>query len=214
MKQSEILSDLKGVQHGFCNATDSGTVYQPILMNQVHSADALFLTEPPVSPPMADALITQTPNLCLTVKTADCAPVLMADPTSGMVAAIHAGWRGAFQGILENTVLQMIRHGADPNTIYAAVGPHIQRNSFVAGTDMYTLFPKTEEHFFTRMEKNYLFDFDAYVIYRLRRAGVAHIGHIPDDTYTDPAYFSYRRDPANPGRQYSFIVIGENYDNR
>ena len=110
MKQSEILSDLKGMQHGFCNATDSGTVCQPILMNQVRSADALFLTEPPVSPPMADAFITQTPNLCLTVKTADCAPVLMADPTSGMVAAVHAGWRGACQGILENTVLQMIKN--------------------------------------------------------------------------------------------------------
>lgn len=214
MKQSDVLLAVQGIQHGFCDATNTGLVAPPILMNQVHSADALFLTEPPVSPPMVDALITQTPCLCLTVKTADCAPVLMADPTSGMVAAVHAGWRGAFQGILENTVLQMLRHGANPETLYAAVGPHIQRDSFMAGADMKALFPKTEERFFTPTDGGFLFDFDAYVIHRLTRAGVARIGHIPDDTYTDTAYFSYRRDPANPGRQYSFIMIGETHDNR
>ena len=209
MKQVANLSALPFITHGFYNATDSRTVVNPILMNQVHSADALFLTEAPATPPAVDALITQTPNLTLTVKTADCAPVLLADPTSRMIAAVHAGWRGAFQGILEATVLEMVRRGANLSTLCAGIGPHIQRTSFEAGPDMKALFPTTEHHFFAEENGTLFFDFDAYVMHRLHRAGVSSVVSTGDDTYTDPAYFSYRRDPKDKGRQFSSITISE-----
>lgn len=211
MKQVSNLASLDFIEHGFYNAQDFKNDPNPILMDQVHSADALFLKEKPMTPPPVDALITKTPNLNLTVKTADCAPVLLADPTSRMIAAVHAGWKGAFQGILETTVLEMIRHGAHPDTIYAGIGPHIQQPSFEIGKDIQALFPKTEEHFFKFQGDKIFFDFDSYVIHRLKRAGVSAIETIGDDTYPDHTYFSYRRDPKNPGRQFSSIVIkGEN----
>ena len=209
MKQVSNLGSLDFIKHGFYDAKDSKTVQSPILMNQVHSADALFLTEAPATPPEVDALITQTPGLTLTVKTADCAPVLLADPSSRMIAAVHAGWRGAFQGILEATVLEMVRRGANLSTLYAGIGPHIQRNSFEAGADMKALFPTTEYQFFTEMDGKLLFNFDAYVLHRLRRAGVQSIASTGDDTYTDHAYFSYRRAPTDKGRQFSSITILE-----
>lgn len=207
MKQAPNLTALDFIRHGFYNAQDFQTDPDPILMNQVHSADALFLTEKPSALPSVDALITQTPNLNLTVKTADCAPVLLADPTSQMIAAIHAGWRGAFQGILEVTVLEMVRHGARLDTICAGIGPHIQQPSFEMGKDVKALFPQTEECFFKFQGDKIFFDFDSYVIHRLKRAGIQSVETIGDDTYPNPTYFSYRRDPKNPGRQFSSVMI-------
>ena len=209
MKQTNNLKQLSFISHGFCNNRDSYLAPAPVLMNQVHSADVLFLTKRPDMPPAVDALITQNSELCLAVKTADCAPVLLVDTTSKMVAAVHAGWKGAFQGILENTVLEMIRHGAVLGTIYAGIGPHIQKESFICGEDMKNLFPVTEKRFFIQDGNHTHFDFDTYVRYRLERCGIQNIESVTDDTYTDTDYFSYRRDPADTGRQYSFILIKE-----
>ena len=214
MKQLNNLRGLKFIRHGFYNAVDSAQDEKPILMNQVHSTDVLFLTNTPSTLPSVDALITQTPGLNLTVKTADCAPILLADSTSHMIAAVHAGWRGAFQGIIEATILTMLRHGAALETISAGIGPHIQQPSFEMGSDTKALFPMTEDTFFKPSEDKFLFDFDAYVIHRLKRAGIQSVTSTGDDTYTDTSYFSYRRDPKNPGRQFSSImIIGGPYDN-
>jgi len=209
MKQVRNLSSLGFITHGFYDATDSEKDPNPVMMNQVHCADALFLTDKPDDLPAVDSLITKTPHLNLTVRTADCAPILLADPTSRLIAAIHAGWKGAFQGIIENTVLQMLRLGANLDTICAGIGPHIQKKSFEIGPDVRALFPKTEDCFFTTVSNKTFFDFDAYVIARLKRAGIQSIETIGDDTYSDNHYFSYRRDPKNPGRQLSSIMIKE-----
>ncbi|MBR6412110.1 MAG: peptidoglycan editing factor PgeF [Alphaproteobacteria bacterium] len=207
MKQVSNLTSLDFIDHAFYDATDFQNDPDPIFMNQVHSADALFLTEKPLTPPSVDALITKTPGLNLTVKTADCAPVLLADPTSKMIAAVHAGWKGAFQGILEATVLEMVNCGANIKTIQAGIGPHIQLPSFEIGPDTKALFPKTEEQFFISQADKLFFDFDAYVIHRLKRAGIRSIESVGDDTYPDPLYFSYRRNPSDKGRQFSSISI-------
>ncbi len=209
MKKTQILSNIKGIQHGFCDREDSSTLQNPILMNQVHSADVLVIFQKPVEQPSVDALITKEKGLVLTVKTADCAPVLIADTKNKIIAAIHAGWRGAFQGIIENTILKMIEEGADISKMVAAIGPHIQKRSFVADEKMKALFPITEHCFFEPMAKtdSYLFDFDAYVIHRLKRAGITKIESVLDDTYSDKKYLSYRREPKNPKRQYSYIVL-------
>lgn len=208
MRQVSNFSDLKFIRHGFFNATDSNTVTQPILMNQVHSADVAFLTEAPMEPLAVDALITQTPNLNLTVKTADCAPILLVDPSTHMIAAVHAGWRGAFQGIIETTVLEMLRHGANLDTIRAGIGPHIQQKSFEIGSETKALFPMTEHHFFIKNQDRDYFDFDAYVRHRLKRAGISNIESTGEDTVSDLSYNSFRRNQT-PDRQFSSIMIAE-----
>jgi YfiH family protein len=208
MKQLSNLTSVDFITHGFYDKIDTSTDTNPILMTQVHSADALFITQKPAEPPKVDALITQTPNLNLTVYTADCAPILLVDTTSKMIAAIHAGWKGAFQGLIENTVLKMIQHSANIDTIHAGIGPHIQQQSFEISPETQALFPLTESSFFKDKNNKIFFDFDSYVIHRLKRAGIQSIQSVGDDTYSNMRYFSFRRGDTVK-RQYSSIMITE-----
>lgn len=205
MKQAPNLLSLNGIEHGFYNAEDSQTVFKPLLMTQIHSADVLVIDNYTDAAPEVDALVTKSRYINLTVKTADCAPILLADAQNEVIGAIHAGWKGAFQGVIENTILKMLGLGAQLKHIHAAVGPCLHLESFEVTEDFKALFPRTEEDFFIKKEDKLYFDFLAYVIYRIRRAGINSIDAVDIDTYTSSDYFSYRRDPQNPGRQYSCI---------
>ncbi|MDD3668798.1 MAG: polyphenol oxidase family protein [Alphaproteobacteria bacterium] len=206
MEHVSLLSQLPWINHGFANKHESPLLTNPILMNQVHSADVLVIRQF-VQTPSVDALVTKTPGLRLAVKSADCAPVLLADTQAKIVAAVHAGWRGAFQGVIENAILAMMKLGGRPENIVAGIGPHLQKDSFEFQNDMYALFPSTERRFFGVKNRDLYFDFHAYVEHRLRRAGVAQIDAVMIDTYADRAYNSYRLNPNNPARQISFIEI-------
>ena len=208
MEHALNLSQLPWINHGFANKYESPLITNPILMNQVHSADALVINQF-VQPPSADALVTKTPGLRLAIKSADCGPILLADTQARIVAAIHAGWRGAFQGVIENTVLAMMRLGGKPENIIAGIGPHLQKDSFEFQNDMYSLFPTTERHFFAPKEKEIYFDFHAYLEHRLRRTGITQIDSVLIDTCADHSYNSYRRNSSTPARQISFIEIKE-----
>ena len=201
--------ELPWCRAGFYDALESESILDAIKMNQVHSADALYISEIPDEAPFVDALITDKPGLKLAVKTADCAPILIADTKRHLVAAVHAGWKGAFQGVIENTLLKMIELGGNPKDIVAGIGPNLQKKSFEISPEMRALFPKTESHFFTDENGKIYFDFDAYVIHRLHRSGISVIESVGIDTYTDFQYNSYRRDPQNPARQFSIIEIKE-----
>ena len=201
--------NLNWLQAGFYNATESEKITDVIKMNQVHSADCLYVDSIPEEAPSVDALITDKTGLKLAVKTADCAPVLIADKKKHLVAAIHAGWKGAFQGVIENTILKMIELGGCPQNMVAGIGPHLQIQSFEVSSEMYALFPKTESYFFSENEKKIHFDFDQYVLHRLHRSGVATVESVGEDTFSDKQYNSYRRDPKNPARQLSLIEIKE-----
>ena len=195
------------IDAAFCNATESQDNPPPFLMEQVHGTDVTVLTALPQKPLLCDALVTQTPNLQLTIKTADCAPVLLADTKKKIIGAVHAGWKGAFQGILENTLLTMLSLGAKIENIKAAIGPHLMQKSFQVSATMQDLFPRTEHHFFENTPNGIYFDFTNYLCHRLNRAGVINIDVSCIDTYTDLAYNSYRRDAQNLARQYSFIKL-------
>ncbi len=96
-------------------------------VHQVHSAEVAYVARPWAQDarPHADAMVTDRPNLLLEILTADCAPVLFADYEAGVVAAAHAGWRGALAGVTNSTLFAMERFGARRATIHAAVGPCI-----------------------------------------------------------------------------------------
>ena len=203
----QAFTDYPFVNAGFCNASESPNLENPILMNQVHGVDAVVLTDTPQKMPSCDALVTTEPNLKLTIKTADCAPVLFLDPVVKIVAAAHAGWKGAFQGILETTILTMINLGAHIENIHAAIGPHLTQKNFQVSADMQSLFPKTEQQFFKSTDNGVYFDFTKYVQHRLTRAGIQHLETHPIDTFSDLSYNSYRRDKGNSARQFSFIQL-------
>lgn len=167
-------------------------------VHQVHSPDAVFIDAPWAGErPHADALVTTTPGLVLSVLTADCAPILLADREAGVIAAAHAGWKGAISGVLWRTVLTMIAHGADPARIVAAIGPCIQQESYEVGPEFEERFVATEANFASYFVPGagdrHLFDLPRFCVGRLRQAGVTNIEVLPLDTYALPeALHSHR----------------------
>lgn len=193
-----------------------------VTVYQVHSPEVVVVTEPwpDDTRPHADAMVTDRPGLLLGIVTADCAPVLLADPQAGVVGAAHAGWRGAHFGVLEAAVDAMEQLGARRENISAAIGPAIAQISYEVDEPFREHFNDAESHYFLPGRKgHWQFDLEGYIADRLAGAGVglagAGVGKIDAlgvDTYADEAgYFSYRRSThrAEPtyGRQFSLIGL-------
>jgi purine-nucleoside/S-methyl-5'-thioadenosine phosphorylase / adenosine deaminase len=168
---------------------------------QVHSNRAAVAEAPwPADErPRVDALATRTPGLALGILTADCVPVLFADREAGVVAAAHAGWRGALDGVLEATLAVMQRLGARAASTQAAVGPAIEQPSYEVGPEFPTPFldqdPANRDFFRAAPRRgHFLFDLKGYVARRLASAGVGEVESLAADTCADGArFFSYRR---------------------
>jgi polyphenol oxidase len=218
---------LEAVRHGFQTGIglegppDPGLIMpgsQLVLVRQVHSARALTVTEPFAADglPEADALATATPGLTLGIVTADCAPVLLADVEGQVIGAAHAGWRGAFGGVLEATVAAMEQLGADRARIRAVIGPTIAQPSYevdVAFRDRFVAADSANGTFFAAgRAAHFQFDLPAYVRHRLLACGVAAVADAAIDTYADRTRFhSFRRathrgEPTY-GRQFSLISL-------
>jgi purine-nucleoside/S-methyl-5'-thioadenosine phosphorylase / adenosine deaminase len=168
-------------------------------LHQTHSADVVVAgPEGWTERPRADAAVTTVPGLAIGILTADCAPVLMSDRDAGVIGAVHAGWRGALDGVLEAAVGAMERLGAAPASIRAAVGPTISQRAYEVGPEFFDRFRAEEagyERFFVPAQGDRLrFDLPGFVLERLREAGVGEAGWIGACTYSDPErFFSYRR---------------------
>jgi YfiH family protein len=153
----------------------------------------------------ADAMVTTTPGLGLGILTADCAPVLLA--ADGVVGAAHAGWGGALNGVLENTVEAMEKLGAARAGIVAAIGPCIGMKSYEVSVGFEKVFLAEDsfsECFFKSAAKpdKFMFDLAGYCAYRLARAGVRRVDIKGVDTLANPEhYFSHRRTTLEGGRQ-------------
>ncbi|TNB49343.1 peptidoglycan editing factor PgeF [Martelella lutilitoris] len=186
-------------------------------LHQCHSADAIAVDAPFAGErPRADALVTKTPGLVLGVLTADCGPVLFADPTAGVIGAAHAGWRGALGGVLEATLAAMMKLGARREAIGACLGPSIGRRAYEVGPEFVARFTE-EDKVFSRFfspsgkEGHALFDLAGFIGLRLDRAGIAHdiMGQCTYENEQD--FFSYRRSThrgePDYGRQISAISI-------
>lgn len=164
----------------------------------------------------ADALATRTPGRAIAVLTADCAPVLLADAEAGVVAAAHAGWRGAAAGILEATVAAMVACGAAPPRIRAAIGPCIGPESYEVAGDMRAEVLRRDPDARGRFRAaarpgRWLFDLPGYAADRLAAAGAGRIEATGGDTLADERFFSYRRarrrGAADYGRCLSAIAL-------
>lgn len=184
---------------------------------QIHSAIAVTADAPFDERPRADAVASATPSLMCGALAADCAPVLIVDPEARVVAAAHAGWRGALGGVVAAAVEAMTALGADPARMRAAVGPCIGPRSYEVGLDFLQAFTsESPDHarFFrpgARDDKR-LFDLPGFVLERLRASGVGEAEWIGADTYAAPErFFSNRRalhqGEADYGRLLSAIML-------
>ncbi|MCH2037590.1 MAG: peptidoglycan editing factor PgeF [Rickettsiales bacterium] len=188
-------------------------------LSQAHS-NAVQLVTPSQLPeiqPEADALVTKHPNCVIGILTADCVPVLFMEPKSGIVGAAHAGWRGAFDGIIANTITFMERLGADRKEIIAIVGPAIHQPSYEVDAGFKDRFVEQNadnEALFipSKNADHFMFDLPGYVIKTLEGEEIKQVTNVDRDTYTDEEnFFSYRRKTHKNedvfGRQISAIMI-------
>ena len=239
------LAEVPGLVHGFGDARWSEADFlafaasrglRPVVMRQVHSDAVLRLDAAPEGRPEADGLMTDVPGLLLVVRTADCLPVLLADAANRAVAAVHCGWRGTEQRILEKAVRAMGEaYGSRPREMRAALGPCI-------GAACYEVGPEVREGFlragfppfvFTetretgggtgtrgrgtctsgtcpRIEARWLLDLRGANLWLLRELGFAAASVLDAGfgcTRCEPSLLSYRRDPADPRRMYNFIGL-------
>lgn len=189
-------------------------------LHQVHSATALPATEPWDGPrPKADGMATRTPGLALAIASADCGPILFADPATGVIGAAHAGWKGALTGVLEATIDLMETLGAARRSIVAVLGPTIGPGAYEVGPEFEARFlaeASSNARFFqpSGRDGHAWFDLPRYVGSRLERAGIGKFTDLGLCTYSDEAlFFSYRRathrGEPDYGRLISAIALAE-----
>lgn len=190
-----------------------------VTLYQIHSADAVTVTEPWDIPqnPKADAMVTDRSGVVLGILTADCAPILLSDPEAHVIGAAHAGWNGAIAGVTDSVVTGMLRLGAKRERIRAAIGPCISQIAYEVGPEFETRFRAADPantRFFVASPRagHWQFDLPAYVAHRLRQGGVESVVGLGICTYArEQEFFSYRRTTHRKepdyGRQLSAIVL-------
>lgn len=184
---------------------------------QIHSPDVIVARGPFVGErPKADAIVTDRPGVAVGASTADCGPVLFADAEARVVGAAHAGWKGAFTGVLENTIVAMEGLGARRERILAVLGPSIGPANYEVGPEFVARFVDADAGnaaYFAPSAKDghAMFDLNRYTVDRLRKAGVTAEG-LDRCTYAEgDLFYSYRRTThrgePDYGRQVSAIVL-------
>lgn len=186
---------------------------------QVHSPEVALVTEPwsPGDAPEADAMVTTEAGIAIGILTADCAPVLFADEKAHVIGAAHAGWKGAFGGVLEATIEAMIAQGAERGRIVAAIGPCISKEAYEVGKEFQDRFLEADEtnaKWFTPSpnDGHFMFDLPGYVEARLEASDIGTIAVVGRCTYQEPKrFFSYRRTTHRKekdyGRQISALML-------
>lgn len=184
---------------------------------QIHSPTALIVSEVFIERPRCDALATATPGLGLGITGADCGMILFADPEARVIAAAHAGWKGALNGVLEATLDAMETLGARRASTAAALGPAISRNSYEVGAEFADRFiteSSDYKHFFSASDRaeHFMFDLPGFIAMRLRLAGIGLFEDVARDTYAEPeTFYSYRRsvhkNEPDYGRQIAAIAL-------
>ncbi len=173
-----------------------------VSLQQIHSSEVLVAGDQPGCAGEGDALITRQPGITVSVRTADCYPILLVDPEAREVAVVHAGWRGTAGGIVRKTLDRMSREfGTAPHRMFAAIGPGIGECCYEVGAEVAAQFGRSGAGKLNLAEENRR---------QLVSAGVAAsqieiLGHC---TRCDAATFhSYRRDKDAAGRMISFIGV-------
>ena len=188
------------------------------LLNQIHSNKFHFIDKNLKLKNYnfeGDALITNKQKFPIAVLTADCVPILIFDEKEKMIAAIHAGWKGAYKEIIKKTLNFMIKKGCTPKNITAAIGPCISVKNYEVKKDFIKKFIKKDEKnkkFFKKIENKDFFNLKKYVFSQLKALNVSKIDIINKDTFASKNnFFSARRsksrNESDYGRNISVIMI-------
>ena len=180
-------------------------------VHQVHSADVVTVDAPLADKPRADAVVTATPGLVLSILTADCQPVLFAEPDAGVIGAAHAGWRGALDGVLEATIDAMEALGARRESMSVVIGPSIRQAAYEVGPEFLDEFMADDSgnsRFFANGRDDRMqFDLPAFGLHRLRQAGVGSAEWTRHCTYSDAdRFYSYRRSTHDKHADYGRLI--------
>ena len=195
----------------------SKTSNKLILLNQIHSNKYFFIKDYKLKKNrlIGDALITNKRKIILGVLTADCVPILIFDKKLKMISAIHAGWKGAYKGIINAVVKYFIKKGSESKNLIAAIGPCISQKNYEVQDDFKSKFFKQSRGnkiFFKKIGNKTYFSLNKYVNYQLKSLGVKKIDIVDQDTYNPKNnFFSARRSIHNKendyGRNISLIMI-------
>ena len=188
------------------------------LLNQIHSNNFYYINKKSKlnnNKFEGDALITNRPNTPIGVLTADCAPILIFDQKSKMIAAIHAGWKGSYKGIVKQVVKFMIKKGCTTDNITAVIGPCISLKSYEVKQDFMKKFIKKDiktKIFFKKIKNKNYFSLNEYISYQLKALNIKKIEVINKDTFNiKNNFFSARRsigrNESDYGRNISVIMI-------
>ena len=212
-KKKNIKNNLKIVKGKI--SKNSKNIY---LVNQIHSNKFIYINKDYILKKKkikADAIITDQRKLPIAILTADCVPILLYDNKRNMIAAVHAGWKGAFKGIIKRVINFMLKKGCQKNSITAAIGPCIRQNSYNVREDFRKKFLKKNiknKIFFKERKKTIFFDLPSFIKSQLKSNKIEKIDTINIDTFVKKNnFFSARRSLGlnhdDYGRNISIIMI-------
>jgi len=184
-----------------------------ITLNQTHSNKVIYFEnyDDIKNKIEADAVICKVKNIAIGVLTADCAPILFYDSKQKIIACVHSGWKGAFTGIIKNTLNKLHNLGSDFNDITAVIGPCIQKKNYEVKIDFYHKFinqSKKNESFFEIINNDkYFFDLRAFVNSKISEQNIKNIENIEMDTFSNSeSFYSYRRSCLNKEKDYGRCI--------
>ena len=188
---------------------------QMVYPDQTHSSCVAAVQEVPKAVILeTDALVSNQPGLCLCVQTADCVPVLLFDPETKVIAAIHAGWRGTVGGIVEKAIGKMTNYGASAENIVAAIGPSISPEIYEVGDEVVAAARKSIPNVKLTLHKNGTGNYH-FNLWEANRQLLLKNGVLAQNIQVlgacsfseDEKFYSARRDGIDTGRMVSGIML-------
>lgn len=206
-KKENVLKNLSIVSKKM--GVDKNNLYT---MSQTHSNKVVIINKnnQDIKRVDSDALITNIKNISISVLTADCVPILIYEKINNVVACIHAGWKGAINGIVENTFNKMMRLNEN-NNFYVAVGPCIGLENYEVGKEFYDKFihenKKNERFFFQNENNKFNFDLRKYVNFKITKFDVKYVENVDLNTYAEKEnFFSFRRSVKLKEKDYGRCI--------
>jgi len=184
-----------------------------ITLNQTHSNKVIYLEkESDIKNRMnADAIVCKVKNLAIGILTADCAPILFYDAQEKIIGCAHSGWKGALNGIIQNTVKKFNELGSNNNNLIAVIGPCIKKENYQVGQEFYDNFityDKKNANFFKKINnEKFIFDLRGFINKEIANLNIKNIENIEKDTFSEvKTFYSYRRSLINHEKDYGRCI--------
>ena len=184
-----------------------------ITLNQTHSNKVVYFEKKSLikNKLPGDAIVTKIRNVGIGILTADCAPILLYDPKKKIIGCIHSGWRGALNGVIQNTIKKFKELDSNIDNLFAVIGPCIRKENYEVKIDFYEKFinqnPKYEEFFKKNVNDKYIFDLRSFINNKISDLNIKNIENIEMDTFAArETFYSHRRSRLNNEKDYGRCI--------